>query len=247
MTHHKPCCASCAFDAPCEADCPEHETRSATPGPAVPGPGPSDAPTPREPMETLDEAASILSTPLGPKATPESLNADILREIRAPVFEGKPFSRQLDRGRVHVGRVNWPTPPRGFRPEIMTIRFTTGDGSGGFGPAVPLQLAWVPYGLSDREAGLTIDRGLIVDQSLVSYSMGGGGVTSLTASTVIVGGTALRVPYDPQSGKFDQLFWRVDLSGGVANDASLTIHDWWLPVHECFPPGVNRRPYQDTV
>ena len=245
MTHdHKEaCCASCALDAPCESDCSDHDLDIVERSLRVRNLKIKRAEGP----SLMARAADAASLPeLDPRDTPEDLTNQILREIRAPVFEGKPFSERFAAGKIHTGQIEFPNPPRGYAPQIRSIRFCRGDDNGAFGPAAPVELAFVPDGTSIRQAELTINRGLIVKLSLVCYSLNGGGVTTLGPGNLVVGGPPLRVPYSQLSGKFDQLFWKVDLNLGP-NPAQLVVHTQWVPVHECFPTGVTRRPFQDPV
>ncbi len=232
MTHGQKkdgeCCDACAIGQACEVDCPDN------PEGAVESPS------------GMALKAEILARPLIAPQPAQRVAEQILAEIRAPIFEGKPLDKSLAAGSLHIGLMKWDTPPRGFRPEVEAARFCVGDSTSAPGPTVPFELSLVEYGTSVRDAEFSINKSNFVSRTLACFSFNGGTVSQVSASSLFTGGPAWRIPYDAQSGKFNFLFWKVDLTGSV-NPGRLVIHDRWVPVHEVFPPGVNRRPFQETV
>ncbi len=226
----KTCCDACADDRPCDTECPDQ---------LIDGDGPH---TP----STLARVARIVDRPLIEPEPSHEVLAEILREVRAPVFEGKPLDVTREGGLSHSGLLKWENPVRGYRPEIEEIRFCVGDGTSAPGPLIPFQLAIVPYTTTVREAEFTISKGTIVNQALACFSFNGGSFSVTAPGIVVFGGSPYRIPYDAQSGKFAYLYWKMDLTLSV-NPGRLVIHDRWVPAHEVFPPGTKRRPEQETV
>ncbi len=237
------CCTQCALELPCEEDCPDHPDADPEACPSVE----VETDGPRTGSE-LARIAALRDRPLTEPQPSQRVLEEILREVRAPVFEGKPFSQEFASGALHLGVLKWPVPARGYRPQLEAIRMCRGDNSGTYGPTFPFELSIVPYGISARDAELTIDKGLIVRRSLACFAFNGGSFSSSTATEVVLGGPPYRIPYDAQSGRFNYLFYKLDLTGLPSpNPARLVIHDRWVPSHEVFPPGTGRRPPWETV
>ncbi len=222
------CCDACAIGMACETDCPDNPEGKV-----------------KSPSET-SRKAEIADRPLIAPQPTQRLAEQILAEVRSPIFEGKPLDKSLDAGSLHLGLMKWDTPPRGFRPEVEAARFCVGDSTSAPGPTVPFELSIVQYNISPRDAEFTLNKSGLVQRSLACFGFNGGSFSQSTAAFLFLGGPPWRIPYDAQSGKFNYLFWKVDLSASL-NPARLVIHDRWVPVHEVFPPGVKRRPFQETV
>lgn len=152
-------------------------------------------------------------------------------------FDGKPWEFDFTGSNIEKTLGFGGSPPHGFRPVIDNISIRSGIDGVAYVP-VRFEYGWVPYEVTSVPFGADLRKRRVF----------AGFVTNAQFNEV--GGVAggLRVPRDPQSGRWARLYLEIGTPvGPLLAPVKLTIDAKWVRTEHCFPPNVQRLSQLDSL